>query len=74
MHVIELPPRSAARSSDLMRDINLQLSGEFDTGHQVGFFCECSDMDCYAVVWRSAAAFDAHVAQAASGWLLAPGH
>ncbi len=73
MQMIESPPRPVGRSSDLMREINLQLTAEFDTDHQVGFFCECSDKDCYAVVWRSAAEFNAHVAEA-SGWLLVPGH
>jgi hypothetical protein len=70
------PVAGLPRESATMRLVNLRLrelredEGDCDA---IPFFCECSDPACYAVIWRSATAFDASTADE-PGWFVAAGH
>jgi hypothetical protein len=60
----------------LMRQQNadLRLCSTYDTARPIAFFCECTADDCYAVVWLTAAAFDAGACRPDCGGMTIRGH
>ena len=67
---------SAPHKARLMGEVNDRLRRLADTlarSDPIGFFCECDRPSCYAVVWMSAAAFDA-TAAGRVGRLTVDGH
>jgi len=69
-------PVVALRESGSLRGVNVgvrRASEVLGLSDPIAFFCECRLAACYAVVWLSASAFDARVADG-TGWLLAEGH
>lgn len=63
--------------SQLMRKMNAdlrRLCSTYDTAQPIAFFCECTADDCYAVVWLTAAAFDARADRSDRGGVTVRGH
>ena len=72
----EAPGTPYVRNSPMMRRVNTAFARFVDGGAPeapLAFFCECSSEACYAVVWLTAAGYEARLANE-DGWIVVAGH